>query len=115
MKERQIVAVDVGSSNVVIAVGAIEEDGRVNIQGIVSEPIEGVDAGRVVNIELAGSAVRRAKERIESELNIKITEAYAGLSGDYIRWLRTSYMCRMSMATRLPSKISRSSSVVCVA
>lgn len=85
MKERQIVAVDVGSSNVVIAVGAIEEDGRVNIQGIVSEPIEGVDAGRVVNIELAGSAVRRAKERIESELNIKITEAYAGLSGDYIR------------------------------
>ena len=43
MKERQIVAIDVGSSNVVIAVGAIEDDGRVNIQGIVSEPIEGID------------------------------------------------------------------------
>ena len=90
MKERQLVAVDVGSSNVVIAVGAIEEDGRVNIQGIVSEPIEGVDAGRVVNIELAGRAVRKAKERIESELNIKITEAYAGLSGDYIRCVQVT-------------------------
>ena len=44
MKERQIVAIDVGSSNVVIAVGTVENDGRVNIQGIASEPISGIDA-----------------------------------------------------------------------
>ncbi|MBQ1174013.1 MAG: rod shape-determining protein, partial [Alistipes sp.] len=90
MKERQIVAIDVGSSNVVIAVGAVEDDGRVNIQGIVSEPIEGIDAGRVENIALAGSAVRAAKERIEQELNIKITEAYAGLSGDFVRCVQVT-------------------------
>lgn len=90
MKEKQIVAIDVGSSNVVIAVGAIEEDGRVNIQGIVSEPISGIDAGRVENSETAGRAVRVAKERIEEQLNIKITEAYAGLSGDYIRCVQVT-------------------------
>lgn len=90
MKERQIVAIDVGSSNVVIAVGAIEEDGRVNIQGIVSEPISGIDAGRVENSETAGRAVRAAKERIEEQLNIKITEAYAGLSGDFIRCVQVT-------------------------
>ena len=90
MKERQIVAIDVGSSNVVIAVGAVEDDGRVNIQGIVSEPIEGIDAGRVENIALAGSAVRAAKEHIEQELNIKITEAYAGLSGDFVRCVQVT-------------------------
>ena len=90
MKERQIVAIDVGSSNVVIAVGAIEDDGRVNIQGIVSEPIEGIDAGRVENSETAGRAVKAAKERIEQELNIKITEAYAGLSGDFVRCVQVT-------------------------
>ena len=90
MKEKLIVAVDVGSSNVVIAVGAIEDDGRVNIQGIVSEPIEGIDAGCVVNSETAGVAVRRAKERIEKDLNIKITEAYAGLSGDFVRCVQVT-------------------------
>ena len=90
MKERQIVAIDVGSSNVVIAVGAVEDDGRVNIQGIVSEPIEGIDAGRVENIALAGSAVKAAKQRIEQELNIKITEAYAGLSGDFVRCVQVT-------------------------
>jgi cell division protein FtsA len=90
MKERLIVAVDVGSSNVVIAVGAIEDDGRVNIQGIVSEPIEGIDAGHVENSETAGRAVKIAKERIEQELNIKITEAYAGLSGDFVRCVQVT-------------------------
>lgn len=90
MKERQIVAIDVGSSNVVIAVGTVENDGRVNIQGIASEPISGIDAGHVENSETAGRAVRAVKERIEQELNIKITEAYAGLSGDFVRCVQVT-------------------------
>ncbi|MBR2867434.1 MAG: cell division protein FtsA [Alistipes sp.] len=85
MKGKQIVAIDVGSTNVVIAVASVEEDGRVDIRGIVTEPIEGINAGRVENIETAGSAVKSAKERIEKMLGISITEAYAGLSGDFIR------------------------------
>ena len=85
MKGKQIVAIDVGSSNVVISVGAVQDDGRVEILGIVSEPIEGINAGRVENNETAGRAVKAAKERIEEQLGITITEAYAGLSGDYVR------------------------------
>lgn len=90
MKERQIVAIDVGSSNVVIAVGTVEEDGRIDIQGIASEPISGIDAGHVENSETAGRAVRAVKERIEKDLNIKITEAYAGLSGDFVRCVQVT-------------------------
>ncbi len=85
MKGKQIVAIDVGSTNVVIAVGAVMDDGRVDILGITSEPVQGVNAGRVENSETVGRAVHTAKERIEQELGIKITEAYAGLSGDFIR------------------------------
>ena len=85
MKGKQIVAIDVGSANVVIAVGAVEEDGRVEIKGIATEPVEGITAGRVDNSETVGRAVRTAKERLEERLGLKITEAYVGLSGDYIR------------------------------
>lgn len=85
MKGKQIVAIDVGSSNVVIAVGNVEEDGLVTIRGIVSEPVEGMNAGHVENIEMVSKAVIAAKERIESQLGVKISEAYAGLSGDFIR------------------------------
>ena len=90
MKGKQIVAIDVGSSNVVIAVGNVEENGLVAIQGIVSEPVEGVNAGRVENSEMVSKAVIAAKNRIENELGIKISEAYAGLSGDFVRCVKVT-------------------------
>ena len=90
MKGKQIVAIDVGSTNVVIAVGAVEDDGRIDILGITSEPVQGVNAGRVENSETVGRAVRAAKERIEKQLGITITEAYAGLSGDFIRCVQVT-------------------------
>ena len=63
MKAKQIVAIDVGSSNVVIAVGAVEDDGRVEIRGIVSEPVNGVNAGRIENSDTVGQAIAAAKQR----------------------------------------------------
>lgn len=90
MKGKQIVAIDVGSTNVTIAVGAVEEDGRVDILGIVAKPIEGVNAGRLENSDTAGRAILAAKESIEQKLGIKITEAYAGLSGDYVRCVQVT-------------------------
>lgn len=94
MKGKRIVAVDVGSTSVVIAVGSVEDDGRVNIEGIVSEPTNGgVVAGRVVNNDMVGQAIARAKHRLEQQLNIRITEAYAGFSGDYVRCVQiTDYV-----------------------
>ena len=85
MKGKQIVAIDVGSSNVVIAVGSQMEDGNVDILGIVSEPIGGVVAGRIENNEMASRSIATAKLKIENQLGIKITEAYVGMSGDFIR------------------------------
>jgi cell division protein FtsA len=90
MREKQIVAIDVGSSNVVIAVASIEDDGNVNIMGIVSEPISGVAAGCIENSVSAGQAIDTAKSKIEKMLDIRITEAYAGLSGDYIRCVQVT-------------------------
>ena len=91
MKGKQIVAIDVGSTNVVMAVGSVEDDGRVDILGIASEPISsGINAGRIENSETVGSAVRQVKERLEEELGIKITEAYAGLAGDFIRCVQVT-------------------------
>ena len=61
MKGKQIVAIDVGSTNVVMAVGSVQEDGRVDILGITSEPVQGgINAGRIENSETVGSAVRIA-------------------------------------------------------
>ncbi len=80
-----IVAVDVGSSEVVVAVGSPNEGGVLEILTVVSEPTDGVSAGLVDNSKSVGQALRRARERAEQEARIAITDAYVGISGKFVR------------------------------
>ena len=57
-KKNYIVAVDIGSSEVVIAVGSINENGSLEVQAIVTEPTTGVTAGLVDNNESVVEALR---------------------------------------------------------
>lgn len=83
-----IVAVDVGSSEVVVAVGSPNEGGVLEILTVVSEPTDGVSAGLVDNSKSVGQALRRARERAEHEARIAITDAYVGISGKFVRCAR---------------------------
>jgi len=83
-----IVAVDVGSSEVVVAVGSPGEGGVLEIVTVVSEPTDGVSAGLVDNSKSVGQALRRARERAEQEARIAITDAYVGISGKFVRCAR---------------------------
>ena len=87
-RKNYTVAVDLGSSSVVVAVGAVREDGRMQVAAGVSKPVEGVNAGRIDNIELVSRAIREAVSEVEAQLGIRITEAYAGISGDFVRCAR---------------------------
>ena len=87
-RKNYIVAVDLGSSSVVVAVGETCDGGPVRVAAIVSKPVEGVNAGRIDNIELVSRAIRDAVSEVEAQLGIRITEAYAGISGDFVRCAR---------------------------
>ena len=108
MKGKQIVAVDVGSSKVVIAVGSLMEDGNVDILGIVSEPVSGIRAGRIDNGEQVARAIAAAKGKIEQQLGVHITEVYAGILATMCvaPMSRSTYMCRRRVSL---TAISRSS------
>lgn len=87
-RKNYTVAVDLGSSSVVVAVGEKPADGKMSVLALVSKPVEGVNAGRIDNIELVSRAIREAVSEIEERLGIRITEAYAGISGDFVRCAR---------------------------
>lgn len=87
-RKNYTVAVDLGSSNVVVAVGEKAAEGRMEVASIVSKPVEGVNAGKIENIELVSRAIREAMSEAEEQLGIRITEAYAGISGDFVRCAR---------------------------
>ena len=87
-RKNYTVAVDLGSSNDVVAVGEKAAEGQMEVASIVSKPVEGVNAGKIENIELVSRAIREAVSEAEEQLGIRITEAYAGISGDFVRCAR---------------------------
>ena len=89
-RKNYTVAVDLGSSNVVVAVGEKAAEGQMEVASIVSKPVEGVNAGKIENIELVSRAIREAMSEAEEQLGIRITEAYAGISGDFVRCARNT-------------------------
>ncbi len=87
-RKNYTVAVDLGCSSVVVAVGERTPEGLLDVVSVVSKPVEGVRAGRIENIEQVSSAIRQAVTETEEKLNIRITEAYAGISGEFVRCAR---------------------------
>lgn len=91
MEKNYIVAIDLGSSNVVVAVGSKAPGGKVNIEEIVVKDSAGVAGGEVKNVESASAAVRKAVEEINERLGIRVGEAYVGISGNHIQCARHPY------------------------
>lgn len=87
-RKNYTVAVDLGSSSVAVAVGEKTSEGLMDVACVVTKPVEGVHAGRIENIELVSRAIREAVSEAEQQLGIRITEAYAGISGDFVRCAR---------------------------
>ena len=87
-RKNYTVAIDLGSSSVVVAVGEKTAEGLLDVVCAVSKPVEGVHAGKIENIELVSRAVSDAVAEAEEQCGIHITEAYAGISGDFVRCAR---------------------------
>lgn len=93
-KKNYVVAIDLGSANVVVALGTIEAQG-VDVKYTVSRPIGagGMKEGRIENIELVSSAITEAVEELQEQTGLRVTEAYAGISGSFVRCARhTDYV-----------------------
>lgn len=90
-KKNYIVAVDLGSSNVVVMVGARGENGKVHIVDVAVKEVQGMLRGEIKNIEGVAKSIREAVDELESRLSIRISEAYTGISGQHIKCAKNSY------------------------
>jgi cell division protein FtsA len=87
--KRMIVGLDIGTSKVVAIVGAIGENGRIEVVGIGSHPSKGMKKGVVVNIESTVQSIQRAIEEAELMAGCQIHSVYAGIAGSHIRSLNS--------------------------
>jgi cell division protein FtsA len=105
-----IVALDIGTSKVVVLVGAItstEGYGHVEVIGIGSRPSRGLKRGVVVNIEATVQSIQGALEEAELMAGCEIHSAYTGIAGSHIRGLNSHGMVAIRDKEVLPADIER--------
>ena len=101
-KKNYIVAVDVGTSEVVVAVGSIADNGELHIEAVVAEPTTGMSAGMVDNSQSVGDALCRARDKAQELTGVAITDAYVSISGKFVRCARyTDHVFVMDSENRI--------------
>ncbi len=88
-ERNMLVGLDIGTSKVVAIVGAIGDDGVIEIVGIGSHPSRGLKKGVVVNIESTVHSIQRAVEEAELMAGCQIHSVYVGIAGSHVRSLNS--------------------------
>ena len=81
MKHRTLVALDIGTKSLKMAVAKIEEDGGLEILGVVEEPSSGVRKSVVVRPEEAAKRIVSLVRKAEQITSVHIEEVVVSLGG----------------------------------
>jgi len=87
-----IVALDVGTSKIVVIVSELQSDGILKIIGLGQHISKGLKKGVVINIESTMQAIQRAIEEAELMADCKIKNVYTGIAGSHIQSLNSHGM-----------------------
>lgn len=88
-KKDYIIGIDIGSSNVVMAVGERNSNGEISILGVDVQKVNGcVVDGDITNFLELGTAIKAGKSELEKDLGITIHSAYVGFSGRSVYCVR---------------------------
>ena len=87
-----IVALDVGTSKIVVIVSELQSDGVLKIIGLGQHISKGLKKGVVINIESTMQAIQRAIEEAELMADCKIKDVYTGIAGSHIQSLNSHGM-----------------------
>ena len=84
-RERYVVGLDVGTSNVYAIVGESLEDGSLDIVGIGVAESRGIKRGVVVNLDAAVDSIKKAIEEAELMAGVEIDSVHLALSGPHVK------------------------------
>lgn len=94
-EKKLIVALDVGTSKIVVIVGELQADGVIKIIGLGQHLSKGLKKGVVINIDSTIQAIQRAIEEAELMADCKIKDVYTGIAGNHIKSLNSHGMVKV--------------------
>ncbi len=83
--KKHTIAIDLGERSVIAIAGIITPSGELRITAMATRETRGVRAGRIENIAQVTEALSCVIAELETKLNVKIQQAYGGISGEYVR------------------------------
>jgi cell division protein FtsA len=98
--EAILVALDVGTSKVVVLVGEVTNDGTLDIIGKGMLPTTGVKKGLVNNIDQTVTSIHGAIEQAERLSGLRLEAAFVGVGGDHLESLNSRGTVAVSGAHR---------------
>lgn len=78
---QNLVALDIGSNTVRIAVGQVVNNKQINIVGFAEVESEGINRGLITNIEDATKSIVQAQEKVEKIIGFPIDQSWVGIAG----------------------------------
>ncbi len=84
-RERYVVGLDVGTSNVTTIVGEALDDGSLDVIGIGVAESRGIKRGVVTNLESAVECIKRSIDEAELMAGVEIDSVHLGVSGAHIK------------------------------
>lgn len=90
-RNNRIVAMDMGSSSVVIAVGRPDADGKLVLEEIAARPMQGITRGEITNRQQVTESVRELVAEVEQKLGVRISDVYTGTSGRHVKCANHDY------------------------
>ena len=98
--EAVLVALDVGTSKVVVLVGEVAHDGSLDIIGKGTTSTQGVRKGLVNNIEQTVASIHKAVAQAERLSGLRLEAAFVGVGGDHLESLNSRGTVAVSGAHR---------------
>ncbi|MBX7138323.1 MAG: cell division protein FtsA [Oligoflexia bacterium] len=84
-KANVLVGLDIGTTNVTVALGEVFPDGRVDVIGVGTSPSRGLRKGVVINIEGTVQSIAAAVQQAETMAGVEVGAVYAAISGNHIK------------------------------
>lgn len=87
-----IVALDLGSSGVKLALGSVGDDSRLTVKDVVCKPVtDGVSRGEINNRKLVSDTLKEAVEELETRNSIRISDVHTGISDRHVKCANHEY------------------------
>jgi len=90
-KEKEYYAgLDIGTTKVCAIIGKLDDDNKLTIMGVGSNPSVGLKRGIVVNMEKTVESIQNALAKAERMANVDVEEVLVGIAGEHISCINTN-------------------------